>query len=70
MLLDTSGLICCFDRSEARHEEATRLFRNAWRRLTHSCVLAEFISVYRARRLNVELALEFLQALIEDPSGA
>jgi len=51
MLLDTSGLLCCFDRSEVRHAEATRLFRNASYRLTHSYVLAEFIPVCRARGL-------------------
>jgi predicted nucleic acid-binding protein len=67
MLLDTSGLVCCFDRSEVRHEEAVRLFRSARHRLTHSYVLAEFIPVCRSRGLDVQLALEFVQAIIEDP---
>lgn len=67
MLLDTSGLVCCFDQSEMRHSEATRLFRQARQRLTHSYVLAEFIPVCRARGLNVNLAIEFLQSLMDDP---
>lgn len=67
MLLDTSGLVCCFDQSENRHAEATRLFRSAQWRLTHSCVLAEFLPVCRARGLRVDMALEFLQSLIDDP---
>jgi len=56
MLLDTSGLVCCFDQSENRHAEATRLFRSARWRLTHSCVLAEFLPVCRARGLHVDMA--------------
>jgi predicted nucleic acid-binding protein len=67
MLPDTLGLLCCFDRSEERHAEAVSLFRNARYRLTHSYVLAEFIPVCRSRGLQVDLALEFLQALLEDP---
>ncbi len=67
MLLDTSGLLCCFDRSESRHEQAAHLFRHARFRITHSYVLTEFIPVCRSRNLNVDLAIEFVEALIEDP---
>ena len=40
MLLDTSGLLCCFDANEVRHDEAVKHYGDASLRLTHNYVLA------------------------------
>lgn len=55
MLLDTSGLLCCFDADDVRHAEAVANYQAAARRVTHSYVLAEFVApgrrvACRARR--------------------
>ncbi len=67
MLLDTAGLLCCFDRSDNRHQQAASLFRSARYRITHSYVFAEFIALCRSRRLNAQLAIGFVETLMHDP---
>ena len=63
MLLDTSGLLCHQYASETQHLLALRLFESSGRKLTHSYVLAEFLALVTARRLNRGQALAFLQHL-------
>jgi len=51
MLVDTSGLLCCFDGDDARHDEAVVLFDRGTQRFTHNYVLLEFVALAQARRL-------------------
>ena len=67
MLLDTSGLIALHDADEICHESACVVYRAATKRLTHSYVLAEFVSVAHARRLPREAALAFHDDLCANP---
>jgi predicted nucleic acid-binding protein len=66
MLLDTSGLLCCFDADEARHAEAVQFYEAAPLRLTHNYVLAEFVALTQARRLPREASLSFATELTID----
>ena len=66
MLLDTSGLLCCFDRAEPRGDKARLLFDTAPVLLTHSYVLAEFMPLCDARRLNRARALDFAGDLLDN----
>lgn len=66
MLLDTSGLLCCFDADESRHSDAVRLYEGASLRLTHNYVLAEFIALTQARHLPRKEALAFAAGVIVD----
>lgn len=59
MLLDTSGLLCCFDANEVRHDEAVKHYGDASLRLTHNYVLAEFVALAQARGLPREASLTF-----------
>ena len=67
MLLDTSGLLCCFDADEARHEDAVRSYEEAPLRLTHNHVLAEFVALAQARHLPREDSLAFAADVLVDP---
>lgn len=60
MLIDTSGLLCCFDRGDARHEQAVELFDQGSRRFTHNYVLLEFEALSQARRHPREQSLQFV----------
>src|SRR5260370_29135213 len=44
MFLDTSRLMCLFDRRESRHTHATRHYDRARVRLSHNYVLLEFVT--------------------------
>jgi predicted nucleic acid-binding protein len=67
VLLDTSGLLCYLDRSDARHGDAIALFRSAPVRLTHSYVLSELIPLCEARRVPRSRALVFMHDLLDSP---
>jgi predicted nucleic acid-binding protein len=64
MLLDTSGLMCLFDKRDIRHADATRHYSSANRRLTHNYVLSEFVALAMARRAPRSEALHFVEALV------
>ena len=49
MLLDTSGLLCIHDQTEAFHGLARSFYQSAKSRLTHSYVLAEFVTLANSR---------------------
>ncbi len=66
MLLDTSGLLCLLHKDETQHAEAMRLYSHADRRLTHSYVLAEFISLAQARGFPRPKALAFSERVLAD----
>jgi len=67
VLLDTSGLVAYLDASAASHADAETFFHAAPSRLTHSFVLAEFVALCHARRLNRELSLSFVTDLLQNP---
>jgi predicted nucleic acid-binding protein len=66
VLLDTSGLLCCFDADESRHGDAVRLYDAAGLRLTHNYVVAEFVALAQARRFPRETALAFAADVLAD----
>jgi len=63
MLLDTSGLMCLFDRRDTRHANATKYYDSAPSRLSHNYVLAEFVGLAIARRAPRVEALSFIGAI-------
>ncbi len=67
MLLDTSGLLCCFDADDHRHQDAIAFYDAASLRLTHNYVIAEFVALAGARRLPREASLEFSAVTVADP---
>ena len=67
MLLDTSGLLCCFDADEARHARAVELYDHAPLRITHNYVLAEFVALAEARDMPRRDSLGFAANVLTDP---
>jgi uncharacterized protein len=63
MLLDTSGLMCLFDRRDLRHGSATKHYDSATSRLVHNYVFAEFVALAIARRAPRADALRFIEAI-------
>jgi uncharacterized protein len=63
MLLDTSGLLCLFDKRDIRHAAAIKHYDSATERLTHNYVFAEFVALAIARRAPLAEALIFIQAI-------
>jgi predicted nucleic acid-binding protein len=68
MLLDTSGLYCYLDRADARHAQAISLLDGATKRLTHNYVLAELVALCSVRRIDRQIAIEFVAQLADDPT--
>ena len=67
MLLDTSGLLCYFDESESRHQDAVTFFDLAPTRMTHSYVLAEFVPLCLVRGMDRLKTLTFLSEVTDNP---
>ena len=67
MLLDTSGLLCCYHAGEVQHADAVTFFNAAITRLTHSYVLAEFVALCQARGFNRVRVLTFASDLLDNP---
>jgi len=67
MLLDTSGLLSCFDADESRHRDAVRSYEEAALRLTYNYVLAEFVALAQARHLPRLDSLAFAAEAMADP---
>jgi predicted nucleic acid-binding protein len=68
MLIDTSGLLCLFDRDDFRHEDAKTFFNASPFRITHNYVLAEFVALTMARGAPRKLALDFVTNIQNDIS--
>lgn len=72
MLLDTSGLLCLFDRRDHRHTAARDFYGKARRHpspiLTHDGVLAEFVALAQARGAPRLAALNFVNDLLANPA--
>ena len=67
MLLDTSGLLCYFDKDDPRNPKAVNLANSSPLRVTHNYVLAEFVPLCHTRRLNRARSLAFVESLLDDP---
>ncbi len=67
MLLDTSGLLCYFDKDDARYQDAVTFFDLASQKVTHSYVLAEFVPLCLVRGMNRVKTLTFLSDLTDNP---
>ena len=67
MLLDTSGLLCCLDASETRHQAAVTFFEAEPRKITHNYVLVEFVALAHARRYPRHIALSFVADIATHP---
>ncbi|MSQ92931.1 MAG: PIN domain-containing protein [Gemmataceae bacterium] len=67
MFLDTSGLFCVLHQAEAFHEQARAMYKAATSRITHSGILAEFVALAQARRVERTEVLSFLVDLIDNP---
>jgi predicted nucleic acid-binding protein len=63
MFLDTSGLMCLFDRKETRHAAAIEHYNRSAYRVSHNYVLAEFVALAVARRAPISQVLAFVEAL-------
>ncbi|MCA1594730.1 MAG: PIN domain-containing protein [Acidobacteria bacterium] len=66
MLLDTSGLMCLFDRRDFRHTDAQTFYDTAPARLTHNYVLAEFVALAHVRGVPRVAALNLVADLQDD----
>ncbi|MGI8467157.1 MAG: type II toxin-antitoxin system VapC family toxin [Pyrinomonadaceae bacterium] len=64
LFLDTSGLLCLFDKADSRHESAAKFFRQAKSLFTSNYVLAEFIPLVMSRKLHRTSALFFLKNFV------
>jgi predicted nucleic acid-binding protein len=67
MLLDTSGLLCCLDAAEARHEDATSFFEASSLKITHNYILVEFVALAHARKYPRHVALSFIMDVAAHP---
>jgi len=67
VLLDTSGLLCCLDASETRHQAAVTFFEAEPRKITHNYVLVEFVALAHARRYPRHIALSFVADIATHP---
>ena len=66
MFVDTSGLLCFFDRRDFRHQAAHNLIDSAPILITHSYVLAEFVPLSQSRGLDRREALEFAKDILNN----
>lgn len=67
MLLDTSGILCCCDVGERRHDSAVELYGKARMRLSHNYVLAEFVALAESRRQPRKAFLTTVAEIVTDP---
>lgn len=67
LLLDTSGLLCLFDKADFRHTESARFFKQTNRLLITNYVLAEFVPLSQTRGFKRDDSLNFLIDLCKLP---
>ena len=63
MLIDTSGFMCLYTRTEPYHHRAIMIYNGAMIKLTHNYILAEFIPLLSARGIPRSKSLEYLRAI-------
>lgn len=67
MLLDTSGLLCLYDRRDPRQSLARQFYQSAIRCITHDYVLCKFVALAHARNTPRAGALAFVVDLLDNP---
>ena len=67
LFLDTSGLLCLFDKANSHHQIAHDFFRQARSLLTTNYVLTEFLPLVTSRRLHRTSSLFFLKDMVSLP---
>ena len=67
MFLDTSGLFCRHYGRESRHRLAKSHFDTKSKKITHSYVLAEFVTLCLSRHLPRPAVLGFARSLLAHP---
>lgn len=67
LLLNTSGLLCLFDKEDFRHAKATQIFNQRGNLITTNYVLSEFIPLSYVRGFKREDSLHFLLDLCNLP---
>ena len=60
IFLDTSGLLCLFDASDAKHQTAKIYFDTTVNKIVTNYVVAEFVALAHARRMPRLTALELV----------
>ena len=66
MFLDTAGLLTLHDQNDPRHADAVAFFAVALRRVTHNYVLAGFVALAQARRLDRRAACDAVSFIVMD----
>jgi predicted nucleic acid-binding protein len=66
MLVDTSGWFLLLDDSDVRHQNAVRVYKEALRKVTHSFIIDEFISLCNTRRRSRSAALQLVDHMLDD----
>jgi predicted nucleic acid-binding protein len=67
ILLDTSGLLCYHDRDQSEHDSAVSFLEGPGRKVVHNYVLAEFVALAQARKLDRKKALDFVESVVRHP---
>lgn len=66
MLIDTSAWLIIFDTSSSQHASAMNEYDRAQRRITHSYVIVELISLALSRRNSLSKILDFVFDILHD----
>lgn len=67
ILLDTSGLLSLYHRSELHHSEAARIVSSTGKIVTHNLVLAEFVPLAHSRGFPRRQTLDAIRNLFANP---
>ena len=68
MLIDTSGFLCLYERSEPFHANAVELYDQTSFRLTTNYILAEYTALAQARGIEREKIIDFSIGVLADES--
>ncbi len=67
LFLDTSGLLCIFDRANSYHESSRDFFLQSKSLITSNYVLTEFLPLVMSRKFHRTSSLFFLRDLVALP---
>ncbi len=68
MLIDTSGFLSLYERTEAAHEKAVELYDSAAIRFTTNYILTEYTALAQIRGIPRAQIIEFSETILEDPA--
>lgn len=69
LFLDTSGLLCLFDKADSRHQKAQDFFHEAKSLVTSNYVLAEFLPLVMSRKLHRTSSLLAALGIVAAPDA-